>query len=240
MINEQLNELFSEWKNAMLQNGHQGFCYDGLIYRKGKEDLLWRNSKRRIVFLLKEQNDNDGEDVREWSGSINGLTPNGNFFNRLSAWLYGLTHITASTYPSLDEAFDPHNQMKALQEYPYAYVNVKKETGGAVANDNVVYTHATKYASFIRRELDILNGNIIVCGGDVVFRAARDLVYKDITFNEINDWVYYSQSHNLLLINSYHPAAHKSNEVMYVGMMEALVGNINLINLMHFNECNFR
>jgi len=48
---------FLSWKTEMKRAGHYGFCFDG------------KNSSRRIVFLLKEQNDNDGEDVREWSGS---------------------------------------------------------------------------------------------------------------------------------------------------------------------------
>lgn len=220
MINAQLNILFEDWKQAMLRNGDKGFCYDGLIYCNGHEDAQWHNAGRRILFLLKEQNDNDGEDVREWTGSINGISPNGNFFNRLSAWLYGLTNLTTSGYPSIEEAFNPINQMKALSEYPYAYVNVKKQTGTAVADDNIVYDYAVRYASFLRKELDILSPTIIVCGGEIVFRVAREVIYNKVDFREVNDWVYYSSELGLTLINSYHPAAHKSNELMYRGMME--------------------
>lgn len=223
MINTQLNTLFEDWKQAMLRNGDKGFCYDGLINRNGQEDTQWQSARRRILFLLKEQNDNDGEDVREWTGSINGISPNGNFFNRLSAWLYGLTNLTTSSYPPMEDAFNPINQMKALSEYPYAYVNVKKQTGTAVADDNIVYDHAVRYASFLRKELDILSPTIIVCGGEIVFRIAREVIYNKVDFKEVNDWVYYSSELGLTLINSYHPAAHKSNEVMYEGMMESFV-----------------
>lgn len=231
MINEKLNTLFDEWKTIMNRNGDKGFCYDGLIYRGGKEDSLWLQSNRRIVFLLKEQNDNDGEDVREWTGSINGCTPNGNFFNRISAWLYGLTHVTDSGYPSMNEAFNPEIQMKVLSEYPYAYVNVKKETGTAIANDSIVYDHAARYASFLRQELDILSPNIIVCGGGIVFRSAIYTIYPDVNFQGINDWVYFSDSHDLLLINGYHPVAHKSNEAMYDNMMKAFMETFKTKNI---------
>jgi hypothetical protein len=44
MINERLNALFDEWKSEMKQNTDKGFCYDGLIYRNGEENLLWKNS----------------------------------------------------------------------------------------------------------------------------------------------------------------------------------------------------
>lgn len=226
MINTEISALFDEWKKAMQENGDKGFCYDGLIYRDGREDSLWKQSKRRIVFLLKEQNDNDGEDVREWSGSINGVTPNGNFFHRLSAWIFGLSHLTSHSYPSREEAFSTQNQMKVLKEYPYAYVNVKKESGGATANDSVVYNHAVRYSSFIRRELDILNPNIIVCGGDIVFKAAVDSIYKDLHFEQLGagGWVHYCKSKNIFLINSFHPTAKKSNEVMYDWMMKDFMG----------------
>ncbi len=127
MINTKLNALFRSWRDEMTQNDDLGFCEDGLIYRSGQESTLWQNSKRKILFLLKENNDNDGQDVREWTGSINGHSPNGLFYNRLSAWLYGLTNYTHTAYPAIEEVFDAKNQMKALSEYPYAYVNVKKK-----------------------------------------------------------------------------------------------------------------
>ena len=220
MINTRLNNLFQGWKKEMEDNGDLGFCQDGLIYRNGEEDRLWKNSKRRILFLLQENNDNDGQDVREWTGSINGYSPNGLFFNRLSAWLYGLMNYTDNSYPSIEDAFNPENQMKALSEYPYAYVNVKKKSGGATADDSVVYDFAKRYASYLRQELDILSPNIIVCGGQVVFNVATDIIYPELTFYQKNSWVYYNKENNLILINSFHPTARKSNEEIYGWMME--------------------
>ena len=220
MINTKLNALFQSWKNDMTQNGDIGFCEDGLIYRNGNENKLWQDSKRKILFLLKENNDNDGQDVREWTGSINGYSPNGLFYNRLSAWLYGLTNYTTNSYPTIEDAFNAKNQMKALSEYPYAYVNVKKKSGGATADDSVIYDFGKRYANYLRQELDILSPSIIVCGGQVVFNVARDIIYKKLTFTQKNSWVYYNNENNLILINSFHPTARKSHEEMYVWMME--------------------
>ena len=223
MINTKLDTLFVDWKKEMEKNGDFGFCKDGLVYRNGKEDTLWQNSKRRILFLLKENNDNDGQDVREWTGTINGHSPNGLFFNRLSAWLYGLMNYTNISYPSLEEAFDTQNQMKALSEYPYAYVNVKKKSGGATADDNVVFNFAKRYARYLRQELDILSPTIIVCGGQIVFKIATDIIYPELTFTQKNSWVYYNKKNNLILINSFHPTSRKSNKEMYVWMMEDVI-----------------
>jgi len=223
MINSKLNKLFQSWKKEMEENSDIGFCEDGLIYRDGQESALWQNSKRRILFLLKENNDNDGQDVREWTGSINGHSPNGLFYNRLSAWLYGLMNYTDTSYPPIEEAFHLTNQMKALSEYPYAYVNVKKKSGGAFADDRTVYDFAKRYAGYLRKELDILSPNIIVCGGQVVFNIATDIIYPELTFTPSNSWVYQNKENNILLINSFHPTARKSNEVMYGEMMENVI-----------------
>lgn len=228
MINEKLNSLFECWKAEMNKAGHRGFCYDGLIYRNGEENKIWKNSTRRIVFLLKEQNDNDGEDVREWSGSINGFSPNNRFYNRLSAWLYGLTHATATGYPARSLAFDNHTQMKALSSYPYAYVNLKKQSGGSRAKNREIKEHALLYKNFLRKQLDILDGKIIVCGGKVVFNIARDLIFSDLIFTPINDWIYYNSTKELVLIDSFHPSDWtKPPEQMYDWMMEKFVGFLN-------------
>ncbi len=223
MINTKLNLLFQSWKNEMIHNGDIGFCEDGLVYRNGNEVELWNNANRKILFLLKENNDNDGQDVREWTGSINGYSPNGLFYNRLSAWLYGLTNYTNNSYPTIEDAFKATNQMKALSEYPYAYVNVKKKSGGAIADDSIVYDFGKRYANYLRQELDILAPNIIVCGGQVVFNVATDIIYKELMFTQKNSWVYYNNENNLILINSFHPTARKSNEEMYVWMMENVI-----------------
>lgn len=223
MINTKLNKLFRSWKKGMEDYGDLGFCEDGLIYRNGNEDALWRNSGRKILFLLKENNDNDGQDVREWTGTINGHSPNGLFFNRLSAWLYGLMNYTDNNYPPIEEAFDSQNQMKALSKYPYAYVNVKKKSGGATADDSIVYDFAKRYGNYLRQELDILSPNIIVCGGQVVFNVATDIIYPELTFSEKNSWIYYNKENNIILISSFHPTARKSNEEMYVWMMENVI-----------------
>lgn len=224
MINTDLNNLFKSWQQSMLRNGHEGFCYDGLIYRGGAEDNLWRSSKRRIVLILKEQNDNDGADVREWSGSLNGQSPYRNFFNRIAAWLYGLTNATPTSYPELEVAFDSKNQMEALSKYPYAYINIKKQTGGAAANDIEIYEHASIYREYLREQLEILEGNILLCGGQVVFDCVKNLIYSDLKFHEVNDWIWNNKDRGITLINSFHPAAiGKSNEQMYNWMMEKFI-----------------
>ncbi len=226
MINTKLDELFQRWRTEMEKDGVSGFSEDGLMYRNGHEDQLWNDSPRKIAFLLKENNNNDGEDVRAWSGSINGHSPNGLFFNRIAAWLYGITYLKDTCYPSIADAFNSSNQMKALQELPYAYVNVKKKSGGPVAYESQITDFAQRYAKYIREELDILDPNIIVCGGNTVFKIAKELIYPELNFIEKSSWTHQDQKKQITIINSFHPTAHKPNEHMYDWMMESLINNI--------------
>ena len=118
MVNEELDELFAEWKEQMEADGHKGFCADGLIHQKGKEEISWITANRRVVFLLKESWNSDGGDIREWSGTLNEETPHGLFYNRISAWLYGINKATSNAYPPIESAFFPKIQLKALRNYP--------------------------------------------------------------------------------------------------------------------------
>lgn len=88
-----------------------------------------------------------------------------------------------------------------------------------------------RYASFLRLQLDILNPNIIVCGGDIVFRVAREVLYDKVEFRKVNDWVYEVPSLGLFVINNYHLAAYKSNEVMYGGILKAVKKGITNLNI---------
>lgn len=78
------NALFEEWKKVSEDNGLYGFCEDGLMYR-GKinppnnkdrqcywsrnpvnEKELWENAPKRVMFLNKDVNSNEGQYIREW------------------------------------------------------------------------------------------------------------------------------------------------------------------------------
>ena len=76
-IQEKEDELFERWKVAFEKNGDTGFCADGLIFNgelfnnsknslSGNQEELWNNAKRKVLFFMKDPNDNEGEDYREW------------------------------------------------------------------------------------------------------------------------------------------------------------------------------
>ena len=74
-INNLLNTLFDEWKESLIQEyGNQQevfFTRDGLMYNNNMSieasDLAWKNSDKRIMFILKDQPSVESDDdARLW------------------------------------------------------------------------------------------------------------------------------------------------------------------------------
>ncbi len=237
-IYKQENELFAQWQEQYVKDGISDFCYDGLIFngeiinngynsKTGNQEEVLKNTKRRVLFFMKEPNGNADEDYREWN--LTGYSSS-IFFKFIYSWLNGLCFIKAgSTYPEL------RNERNL--NLPLIIVNAKKQAGTAVANNNVVYDFAFKYKSYLRAQFDIYSPNIIVCGGGpingkqevMMLSIVKDLIYDDIEFTqmECSDWIWYNVEQKIVLINSNHPSAIKSDESKYNWIMEAFQTFLN-------------
>lgn len=239
-IHEQENILLEEWWNSYPANERDNFVMDGLCYNgplnergtnsfSGNEEKLWVNTKRKIVFLMKDPNGNPGEDYRNWHWRA--ITAK--FFKVIFNWLQGLNEITLDYTPLLENNsyFDPANQV--VLKYPLAIVNVKKQSGISSVYDDVLYTYAERDASFLRRQIkDILQPNIIVCGGGThssMLDIAKRYIYPEFgdKFVKVNNWCYYMKEPEILLINSWHPSARVSDTQKIDDMMYAVSDLIN-------------
>ncbi|MGG5511496.1 hypothetical protein ACPDHN_16270 [Myroides odoratimimus] len=197
-----------------------GLCYNGELYnndwntRSGNEEELWSKSNRRVLFLMKDPNSNPGEDYREWGwASFRHST-----FKIMFAWLKGLSLVTAKKYPSLEEAYQQYDV-----QYPLAIVNIKKASGGSSVSNNKVWEYAKRDSLLLKEQVrEILHPNIIVCTGEsgTVLAVAKTFIYDDIEFEKVNEWCYYNAEKNILLIDSWHPAAIISLEQKYDNMMK--------------------
>lgn len=233
-IYKEENQLFDKWENEFNINGDLGFCRDGLIFNGkctendgywntafGNQEDLWNDAKRKILFFMKEPNDNPDNDYREWG--LEGTTKHA-FFKFIFSWLNGLTNIKANNPTILPITYN------FQKELPLVIVNAKKASGGATADDNLVYNYAEKYHSFLREQFDIYAPNIIVCGGGYTCSTQEVLmqyivthqIYPDIEFAKMDNsnWIWYSIEKKMVLINSYHPVSRKSDEEKYDTLME--------------------
>lgn len=222
-IQDREEKLFKQWEEQFKSNGHSGFCYDGLIFNgkltenlknreSGNQEELWKSAKRKVLFFMKEPNSNPDEDYREW-----GLyqKTSSTFFRFIYSWLNGLSTVTAnSPVPPMTTELD--------LSLPLCIVNAKKASGGSTASWSEIWEHTDKYKDLLRQQFDIYSPKIIVCGGSWKMADIAKRIYDDIKFTKMDDsnWIHYSVEKQMVLIDSYHPGAFKSNEEKYDTLIE--------------------
>lgn len=209
-INQQVDLFFDRFEEVMKNDGFCDYYRDGLLYRNGNETQIWNDSKYKICILAKDPG--GPYDARTYT------KVNNSFGHRIAAWVCGISNLFNDEDASLEEIYSKtkesrYRRTEAFQHEPFAIVNVKKIYKKSTTDDKKVERLATKYSSYIREELDIIGPNIIICGGNVVFKSAVNFIFNDLQYDVINDNAYAYE--NKLLINSYHPSASKDNNMMY-------------------------
>lgn len=202
--NSQLDILFDNvWERR-----YPTFVRDGIMRNIPNENEAWFNAKRRIAFLLKDKSDGSGDDVRDWL--IDNDNPNnqknrnlGNkLFRNIANVLYGLIH---------DECdFDKINNNTQVREsflnVPFAYIECKKESGGATLKDNELVEYLKRDTDLLQMELSILKPNIIVCSGWPINEFVKGMFPKEDIYIQGNNLAYCHKTKTLIILG-YHPTA---------------------------------
>jgi len=242
--NKEIDKILDEWDSESQKNGYKKFCRDGLMYKgeiwsffsekegkkfwgrkNGNEDELWEKSNKKIMFLMKDTNGNPNQDYREWLGRQHKSIITHKFFKNIALWLLGLHSIrNDGYYIPFEKAIEPEFYSKAFDDIPFAIVNCKKESGGSQISDTILWHYCEQFGHFLKKQVETLQPNIIVCGGgtySTVLRIAKKIIYPELVFEKINNWIYYNKKNDIVLINSYHPSARISYEQAYKGMMSS-------------------
>jgi len=250
--NEELDALFTDWETISEENGLLGFCKDGLIFKgqffstinangikhwsrhPGNEDEQWDTASKRILFLLKDPNKNPEADMRQWVSRQNSKIIRNRFFKTIALLLFGLDSIQKNgDFVCFKDANIPEKVSLAYDTIPFAIVNCKKESGGGKISNNVLLNYVSKYGNYLKNQIEILNPNIIICGGGggAILKIVMETIYPDFKFQNINDWVYYNKDNNITLIDSWHPSNFTiSYEEFYTDMMEAFQEHLKILN----------
>lgn len=154
-VNNKLRELFKDWQST---RNYSGFFKDGII---GEQD--WNNKSPKIMFLLKE-NYSDGWEI-DGGIDIRGGT-NRQFFPNLARWKYLIEYIGQNNKvvgcPDDDALVD---FLGGWVLSDVAYVNVKKSKGQSKSSNKMIQDFAVKDKDFLTKEIDIINPDIVICGG---------------------------------------------------------------------------
>ena len=220
-------DLCTRWKNSYSKEEQKKFCFDGLIYYRDPnckdeyaEVMKWEHAKRKVLFLLKDTNDNPDCDYRESVFYDTDERPLYKMNVVLLKWLWALNEVTASHLPVFNKTREDYIQ--SAQRYPMAIVNIKKVSGNPSIYNAAIREYYERDKSFLKEQLrEILKPTMIVCGGgsNTLLEIAKK-IYEDMDFKQYNDWCYYCKNSKLLLINSYHPSSRLSNELKFDGMIE--------------------
>ncbi len=201
---KQLNDLMNDWQQSIPQG--EKFSADGIV------DLpSWQQADKKILVLLKETNDysQDITDLirqvvkkerttKEFWGAMT--------FHTVGKWLYGLENFKNGTYPTLSEAKKYRKQ--ALLNC--AYMNLKKATGGSSTKNKELENATKRDAEYIKKEIEIINPNIVICGG--TYNLVKKHIFPELErvaprIHKFNDTIF---------INSYHPAYRRvKGQVLY-------------------------
>lgn len=244
-INAKLEEIFKEWYGEMYPDKPyfvEPFTKDGIMYNENipanEIENKWNNSSRRVLFLLKDQNQKGGkdpEDIRDWlrvtdfdrdkeknknsEQAIIRKEKNKNlqypFIRKLAYLLWGLSKIDKNNDWYDDEVNKHFDEVKQFfNTQPFALVECKKLPGGGKVKNSEVKWHIKNYGKHLKKEIKVIDPNIIVCmsGND-----GHDFLINQLCVNgeletcSNNVHIYRENGKETLIIFSYHPSCSRYN-----------------------------
>ena len=198
---KEMEELFIEWKSLVLSEADH-FVEDGIICHE-----TWASVNSKILFILKETNDYEGNIAKLINEAVT-IRPKSKLwlrptFHNIGRWAYGLLN-----FPESVGSYKVAHKERKKSLLSCSFINLKKTSGGRTAGKSVELC-AIKYASFLRKQIEIISPDIIVFGGtyqivkDHVLPEMKKEAYRVHNFN------------NIVCINANHPACTKERTVMY-------------------------
>ena len=186
------DDLRDRWKASYPTEKREQFCFDGLIYYRDpnsnddyEEVVKWENAKRKVLFFMKDTNNNPGEDYRWWEEFY---TIKSIFFRNIIKCLWALNKVDVNYKPDFNNNKTIEEYTTESIQYPMAIVNVKKIAGGPRVDNESLSESYNRDKDFIKEQIrDILKPNIIVCGGgsgtirDIAFN-----IYSEMEFVSYN------------------------------------------------------
>jgi len=245
-LKQQENNLFKVWKESLPDN--LKFIPDGIVSQKDDffienkkryEYTGWNNAHCKILFLLKEANDEktknqtDEEFIKNswdlrsllFEGAIrdkNNERRNKLTWGNISRWSYGIKEFAKTgVIPKWENANQRGNKVGRLTHLKtICAVNLNKQPGGASSNKKKIKEYFINHNKpFLISQLALYaDTDIIICCGDVVKQLLVTL-FKEI-YNEefkpqqvkIVDGVWtYRISNGPLIIGFYHPQQRSKN-----------------------------
>lgn len=175
----------------------------------GNEHQMWQNAKVPSVVISKDLNDTEPWDIRGETGLKNHVstpTIGCRWYRNLMRYEYLIYSSIVFDFRPPFEVLRDIDLIKFFNSSASARINCKKVPGGGSCPDNVLKEHIDLYGDIVREQISDLDAKIITiagCSGNVILDNIVRPVYTDL--KKINDWIYYSSSKDVIVINGYNP-----------------------------------
>lgn len=257
-MGKDLEELFKIWKNRQTENGDgENFTKDGILRHNNETDeeleAKWFSTERRIAILLKDQYQKDeqkwDEDIRDWLRDTDiddekalaqkrkNRDIEVSFLKRIAYLIWGLSKADEKNDWWYDEVDKHREEVKDFfNTQPFALVECKKMPGEGKLDDKILKKHLRNYGDLLKKELEILKPNFIVC--------TSSLIYDAVVKSYPQEKVYTIEGHNsiriikgprggieALVFCSYHPSTPGTADKFHEGVMvhyRAFLKNVGL------------
>ena len=151
-IREPEDALFEEWEQEI----GPPFYRDGAV-----DEEAFVNSRPRLLYVLKEPNDPEGEgwDLRKFvRGGATGAT-----WNNITRWTECIRALPDDVPWEQLETITPERRQRTLRGI--AFMNLNKHPGGAVADAENLSRVTVRDHEFIRRQIAIYKADYVICCG---------------------------------------------------------------------------
>jgi hypothetical protein len=200
-------KLLNKWKQ-LDHHKNKGFVSDGIV-----DFDEWEKADQKILVVLKEAygdkkqwklTDLIGDDDRE-------KIKNYPHYKMLSKWLYVLHNTTHDKLPESIEDIDPDLADSYLLSC--AVINIKKSSGKSTSNNNEIYDYAVQDKDFLKKQIDLINPQIVLCG----YTASSLLsgVYDLDDYNQYYFSDYCISFEGRTFIDFWHPSMKNGREEYY-------------------------
>lgn len=199
------NEVFAQ--DGLLYKGEITYSEDGCWGREpGNEEELWRNAPKRVLFLTKDLREKEPWDVRNETGRKNKFGKDAIKITTPFYKVYMKSLFCILNPDKVDRIDDL--EMDVFRSFfdatPIVRVNCKKQIGGGSLSLHLLESYLNKYQEMLVRQIEIYDADIIFCAGGS--SKIKDFVQKNYLtdIKQVNDWVWYSETKNKVVIDSYH------------------------------------
>lgn len=200
------NKLLLAWQKSFPSS--VSFNRDGIISTEH-----WERSNVKVLFVLKETNQAEQDLTKAIFNALKNEKSGwwrGKVLLRVGRWAYGLLHYSGKNLSFEDANVSEHRKSAILN---IAYINMRKTSGGAKTNKKSFSAHVKEYAPYIKRQIELINPDIVVLGG--TFKPLKKHIFPEL--KKVSRRIH--KYNNMVFINVHHPAARTKARRLYEQVM---------------------